>query len=102
MTLEQAIHKLTFQVASIYGLQDRGLLRPGYAADVVVFDAATVGAHEPEGAGALPPGCAAAGVLLRPPTGGPPGAGGGGGLPRRYAAADPALGRRALHDRERP
>src|SRR5205814_2944585 len=31
MPLEQAIHKLSFQVASVYGLYDRGLLRPGYA-----------------------------------------------------------------------
>jgi N-acyl-D-aspartate/D-glutamate deacylase len=29
MTLEQAIHKLTFHVASIYGIEGRGLLRPG-------------------------------------------------------------------------
>jgi N-acyl-D-amino-acid deacylase len=48
MPLEQAIHKLSFQVASVYGLYDRGLLRPGYAADVVIFDPATVDAREPE------------------------------------------------------
>ena len=48
MPLEQAIHKLSFQVATIYGLYDRGLLRPGYAADVVVFDPAVVNAREPE------------------------------------------------------
>jgi N-acyl-D-aspartate/D-glutamate deacylase len=48
VTLEQAIHKLTFQVASIYGLRDRGLLRPGFAADVTIFDPATVKACEPE------------------------------------------------------
>jgi N-acyl-D-amino-acid deacylase len=54
LSLEQAIHKLTFQVASIYGLTGRGLLRPGYAADVVVFDAATVSAHEPEWATDFP------------------------------------------------
>ena len=48
MTLEQAVHKLTFQVASIYGLHGRGLLQPGYAADVAIFDPATVNARTPE------------------------------------------------------
>ena len=48
LTLEHAIHKLTFQVASIYGIHDRGLLRPGYAADLAIFDPATVKAGEPE------------------------------------------------------
>ena len=37
MSLEQAIHKLTFHPASIFGLQGRGLLRPGYAADIAIF-----------------------------------------------------------------
>jgi N-acyl-D-aspartate/D-glutamate deacylase len=48
MTLEHAIHKLTFHVASIFGLEDRGLVRPGYAADFAIFDPRTVNAHEPE------------------------------------------------------
>ncbi len=48
MSLEQAIHKLTFMVASVYGLEGRGLLRPGYAADLAIFDAATVNAGEVE------------------------------------------------------
>lgn len=56
MTLEQAIHKLTFQVASIYELPGRGLLRPGYAADIAIFDPRTVGAHEPEWANDFPAG----------------------------------------------
>jgi N-acyl-D-aspartate/D-glutamate deacylase len=54
MSLEQAIHKLTFQVASVYGIGDRGLLRPGYAADITIFDAATVNAGEPEWATDFP------------------------------------------------
>jgi N-acyl-D-aspartate/D-glutamate deacylase len=56
MTLEQAIHKLTFHVASIFGLQNRGLLRPGYAADLAIFDPNTVGSHEPEWANDYPAG----------------------------------------------
>ena len=48
MSLEQAIHKLTFHPASIFGLQGRGLLRPGYAADITIFDPKTVHAEEPE------------------------------------------------------
>jgi N-acyl-D-amino-acid deacylase len=48
MPLEQAIHKLTFQVASIYGIAGRGLLRPGYAADFAIFDPERVRAHDAE------------------------------------------------------
>ncbi len=42
MTLEQAVRRLTFDSASTFGLYDRGLLRPGMAADIVIFDPATV------------------------------------------------------------
>lgn len=42
LTLEGAVKKLTSDVASIWGMRDRGTLRAGAAADVVVFDAATV------------------------------------------------------------
>jgi N-acyl-D-aspartate/D-glutamate deacylase len=48
LSLEEAIRKLTFQVASVYGLEGRGLLRPGYAADLAIFDPQTVAAGEPE------------------------------------------------------
>jgi N-acyl-D-aspartate/D-glutamate deacylase len=54
LSLEYAVHKLTFHIASIFGLEGRGLLRPGYAADVVIFDPKTVGAHEPEWANDYP------------------------------------------------
>jgi N-acyl-D-aspartate/D-glutamate deacylase len=54
MPLEQAVHKLTFQVALIYGLVGRGLLRPGYAADLAIFDPGTVNACEPEWAQDFP------------------------------------------------
>jgi N-acyl-D-aspartate/D-glutamate deacylase len=41
MSLSAAIRSATGLPAEILGLKDRGLLRDGYAADVVVFDAAT-------------------------------------------------------------
>ena len=37
-----AIKKMTSVPATRYGLRDRGLLRPGFAADVVVFDPTTI------------------------------------------------------------
>jgi N-acyl-D-aspartate/D-glutamate deacylase len=42
MSLEQAVRRLTFDSASTFGLYDRGLLRPGMAADIAIFDPATV------------------------------------------------------------
>jgi N-acyl-D-amino-acid deacylase len=42
MPLETAVNKITDQPAQRYGLARRGRLSPGYAADVTVFDAATV------------------------------------------------------------
>ncbi len=43
LSLEAAVKKITLDPATIWGLQGRGLLAPGYAADVVVFDADTIG-----------------------------------------------------------
>ncbi len=42
MSLEKAVRRLTFESASTFGLYDRGLLRPGMAADITVFDPDTV------------------------------------------------------------
>jgi N-acyl-D-aspartate/D-glutamate deacylase len=42
MTLEHAVRRLTFDSASALGLYDRGLIRPGMAADIVIFDPDTV------------------------------------------------------------
>jgi N-acyl-D-aspartate/D-glutamate deacylase len=48
MSLELAVHKLTFEVASVYGLAGRGLLQPGYAADLAIFDPKKIQSCEPE------------------------------------------------------
>jgi dihydroorotase/N-acyl-D-amino-acid deacylase len=42
LTLSEAIHKITAKPARRYALKDRGLLAPGYFADIVVFRADTV------------------------------------------------------------
>ena len=42
LTLEDAIRKMTSRPAARVGLRDRGILRPGMAADVTVFDPATI------------------------------------------------------------
>jgi len=45
LTLPQAIHKLTALPAATLSLSERGVLRQGYFADVVVFDPAKVQDH---------------------------------------------------------
>lgn len=42
ITLEDAIRRMTSLPAQKFGLKDRGLLLPNYAADVVVFSEAEV------------------------------------------------------------
>ena len=42
LSLEAAVKKITADTAEIWGLKDRGLLKVGLAADVVVFDAAAI------------------------------------------------------------
>jgi N-acyl-D-aspartate/D-glutamate deacylase len=46
MTLERAVQRLTAEPAAFFGLQDRGRLAPGMAADVVLFDSDTVGSEK--------------------------------------------------------
>lgn len=42
ISLEDAIRKMTSLPAQTFGLRDRGLLREGFAADVVIFDEKTI------------------------------------------------------------
>ena len=42
ITLEQAVHSSTGMPASVFGIADRGELRPGAFADVLVFDPRTI------------------------------------------------------------
>ena len=56
LTLEQAIRKMTYDLASFWGLQERGLLREGNWADVVIFDPETVSPQIPTLAYDLPAG----------------------------------------------
>jgi len=43
MTMAKAVYKLTAQPAAILGLKERGLIKQGYAADLLMFDPRTVG-----------------------------------------------------------
>ena len=54
MSLEEAIKKMTFLPASLFGMHNRGLLRRGMAADLFVFDSDKIDLAEPEKVSDLP------------------------------------------------
>jgi N-acyl-D-amino-acid deacylase len=55
-TLEQAVRKVTYETASHYGFADRGLVREGFAADLVVLNPQTLASKMPEVRRDLPTG----------------------------------------------
>lgn len=56
LTLEEAVRQLSFVPASYWGMHGRGLLREGYAADIVVFDPEQIAPLLPEVVHDLPAG----------------------------------------------
>src|SRR5579885_681389 len=48
LTLEEAVRRMTSVPAQCWGLEGRGLIREGYAADVIVFDPDRIGPQMPE------------------------------------------------------
>ena len=58
LDLPHAVHRLTGQPAKLFGIQNRGLVREGYAADLMLFDPATVARGPKKRAHDLPAGAA--------------------------------------------
>jgi N-acyl-D-aspartate/D-glutamate deacylase len=56
LSLEQGVRMLSFEPATHWGFADRGLIREGMAADLLVFDPDTIGPEMPEVVRDLPAG----------------------------------------------
>lgn len=56
LPLEFVVHKLTRDAAEVYGLRDRGVIAPGYLADLNLIDYRSLRLHQPEMAHDLPAG----------------------------------------------
>ena len=56
LTVQEVVRPITSVPAFRWGLRGRGLLKPGYAADVTIFDPATIGPDMPEVVDDLPSG----------------------------------------------
>jgi N-acyl-D-amino-acid deacylase len=56
LTLEDAVRRMTSVPAACWGLEGRGVIREGAAADVIMFDPDRIGPHMPELAYDLPAG----------------------------------------------
>ncbi|MBF68914.1 MAG: amidohydrolase [Gammaproteobacteria bacterium] len=56
LTVEEAVHQVTLVPASYWGLSARGQIREGFAADLTIFDPATIAPLMPEIVNDLPAG----------------------------------------------
>lgn len=56
LTLEEAVRMVTFEPATLWGLNNRGLIRQGFAADITILDPETICPRLPEVVYDLPAG----------------------------------------------
>lgn len=56
LSLTQAVHELTAKPASVFGIPDRGIIEPGYRADLIAFDPTQIGTELNERVWDLPGG----------------------------------------------